>query len=59
MSISDRNLIRKILLTIFPEPLIKAGGRKLIHYTKYKFCYQDIKNLKEEKKVKGIINFIW
>lgn len=35
MSISDRNLVRRILLSIFPESLISAGGKKLIFFTKY------------------------
>ncbi len=35
MEISDRNLIRRILLTLFPEELIIAGGKKMVMYTKY------------------------
>ena len=37
MSVSDRNLIRKMLLKIFREDLILAAGKQLVHYAKY-FC---------------------
>lgn len=35
MLASDRNLIRRILLTLFPEKLIAAGGKKLVYHTKF------------------------
>ena len=30
MSVSDRNLLRRLLLLIFPQDLIVAGGKELI-----------------------------
>lgn len=35
MSISDRNFIKKVLLTLFSEELILCLGKNLTSYTKY------------------------
>lgn len=53
MSVSDRNLIRRILLSIFPEALISAGGKKLISFTKYPASHYSYQTYRKGEKFEG------